>query len=236
MERPKYNGRAHIICAMSPPPTRGFADRSIILVLAAALAAGLGLYFAQRLFAPSSSPAATSQATLSAVRLIAPPRALVAWQLVASDGSALTPASLRGHWTVVFLGFTHCPDVCPTTLAELAKAQKSWSTIAQAVRPRLLFASVDPERDTPRKVGDYAHFFHADTLAASGTPKQVEQFAHSLGLVYMKVPLENGDYTMDHSATLIVLDPQGRQAGLIRPPLDWKAIAADLRTLSGAGQ
>lgn len=236
MERPKYSGRAHIICAMSPPSTHGFADRSIILILAAALAAGFGLYFAQRVFAPPSSPATTSQASLSVVRLIAPPRALVTWRLAASDGSALTPASLSGHWTVVFLGFTHCPDVCPTTLAELAKAQKSWASIPQSRRPRLLFASVDPERDPPRKVGEYARFFHPDTMAASGTPQQVELFAHALGLVYMKVPLDNGDYTMDHSATLVVLDPQGRQAGLIRPPLDWKAIAADLRALSATGR
>jgi protein SCO1/2 len=133
---------------------------------------------------------------------------------------------------VVFLGFTHCPDVCPTTLAELAKAQKGWAGLPAAIRPRLLFVSVDPERDSPARTGEYARFFHADTLAATGDPAAVAGFAQAMGLVYAKVPLDQGDYTMDHSATLVVIDPQGRQAGLIRPPLRWQDIDRDLRLLA----
>lgn len=210
----------------------GFANRTITLVLAAALAAGLGLFTAQRYFATQNNAVKIDAASLKTVRLINAPRELPDYRLTLSDGSALTPATLRGHWTVVFLGFTHCPDVCPTTLSELAKAQKSWDALPEKTRPRLLFVSVDPERDTPAKTGQYAHFFHPATLAASTDPTTLENFTQSLGLVYMKIPLENDDYTIDHSATLVVLDPQGRQAGLIRPPLDPKAIADDLRLLS----
>ena len=210
---------------------RGFASRSTLLVIVAALAAGLGLYAAQHFFAaPAHAPQASGE-QLRTVRLIAP-RELPEYRLALSDGSVASPTTLRGHWTVVFLGFTHCPDVCPTTLAELAKAQKQWQALPIAIRPRLLFVSVDPERDTPAKVGEYAHYFHADTLAASADPTQLAGFAQALGLVYMKVPMASGDYTMDHSATLVLIDPQGRQAGLIRPPLDSKAIAADMRLLA----
>jgi protein SCO1/2 len=219
---------------MKTRSSRGFANRSTLMVMIAALAAGLGLYLGQKHFEAPADTAVTAvtAAQLKSVRLIQPARVLPAYQLQASDGSAITPATLAGHWTVVFLGFTHCPDVCPTTLAELAKAQKQWAALPAATRPRVLFVSVDPERDSPAKTGEYAHFFHPDTLAAGAPPAALANFAHAIGLVYGKVGLEHGDYSMDHSATLVVLDPQAREAGLIRPPLRWQDIAADLRLLS----
>ena len=202
------------------------------MVIIAAFAAGLGLFTAQKYFGAAALPASPDPGQLKSVRLINPARVLPDYQITLADGNALRPATLAGHWTVVFLGFTHCPDVCPTTLAELAKAQKDWASLPAASRPRILFVSVDPERDSPAKTGEYAHYFHADTLAASGEPAAVASFAQALGLVFAKVPLDGGDYTMDHSATLVVLDPQGRQAGLIRPPLRWQDIAHDLRLLA----
>ena len=224
---------------MSPPPSRGFASRSTVLVICAALAAGLGFQLAQRQFqrAPASTPASTPVVdpdSLRAVRLVQPPRALADWRLQRHDGRALGPADLRGRWTIVFLGFTHCPDVCPTTLQDLSKAQEQWQAIPEARRPRILFVSVDPERDSPERTGIYAHHFHPDTWAATAQAVPLQQFAESLGLVYMKVPMEGGSYSMDHSSTLVVLDPQGRLAGLIRPPLDPAAIAADLARLTKA--
>jgi len=217
---------------MNTRQSAGFASRSTLLVLAAALAAGLGMLAAQRYFAVAASAPALPARQLKSVQLINPPRELADYRLTLSDGKEATPATLRGAWTVVFLGFTHCPDVCPTTLAELAKAQQSWQAMPIAIRPRVLFVSVDAERDTPARTGEYAHFFRKDTLAASGDPEALANFAQVLGLVFMKVPLGNGDYSMDHSATLVVLDPQGRQAGLIRPPLAWSDIADDLRLLA----
>ncbi len=218
---------------MMRQPNRGFANRFVLFVLVAAVAAGLGLVAAQRFFNPDAPAAVVVAPPMAAVRLITPARALSGYQLQRADGSVLTPDTLRGHWTVVFLGFTQCPDVCPTTLAELAHAQKSWLSIPADVRPRVLFVSVDPERDTPAKTGEYAAFFHADTIAATAAPAALENFAQVMGLVYLKVPTQDGSYTMDHSATMVVLDPQGRQAGLIRPPFDWRGIAADLKFLAG---
>ena len=215
---------------MSAIRHRGFANRFILFVLIAALAGGLGLLLAQRLFNPT--PVIPTTLALKSVRLIDPARPLPAFRLIRSDGSELTSASLRGHWTLIFLGFTHCPDVCPTTLASLAKAQNAWETVPESHRPRLLFVSVDPERDTPKILGDYSHYFHPATIAATAKEPALGEFARSLGLVYMKVLQANGDYAMDHSATMVLLDPQGRQAGLIRPPLMPDAIAADLALLA----
>jgi len=207
-------------------------NRSITLVLVAAVAAGAGLWAAQKYL---GHPASTSPA-LQTVRLFSPPRELPAFSLRQSDGTALVPGELKGHWTLVFLGFTHCPDVCPTTLAQLAQAQKQWTALPDATRPRVLFVSVDPDRDTPDRIGEYAHAFHRDTLAATADTPSLERFAHSLSLVFAKVPAPAGtpedQYAMDHSATLAVLDPAGRMSGIVQPPLQPALIASDLAALT----
>ena len=210
-------------------------NRTTLYILIAALAAGLGLWAGQAVL-DHKAPAV--QPETQAVRLLPQPRELPAYSLQQSDRTQLVPGELKGHWTVVFLGFTHCPDVCPTTLAELAQAQKQWADLPDPVRPRVLFVSVDPERDTPDRIGEYAHAFHRDTLAATADIPALEAFARSLSLVFMKVPPMEGApadrYNVDHSAALAVLDPQGRMAGVIPPPLDSKAIASDLLLLTRA--
>lgn len=210
------------------------SKRAVLLLVIAAIAAGLGLWASQR-YSPATATAAKPAA--ASFTLLPTPRTLPAFTLQQSDGTPLTSDELQGHWTVVFLGFTHCPDVCPTTLAQLAGAQKQWAALPEASRPRVLFVSADPERDSPTLTGDYAHAFHADTLAATAPLPQLEAFARSLSLVFMKAPGASGkpgDYTIDHSAALVVLDPQARMAGVVQPPFDVKGIATDLATLTGA--
>ena len=209
-------------------------NRTTAWILIAALAAGLGLWAGQRWFA-SRVPTAP---TLRVVKLFDHPRELPAFSLQQSDGTQLVPGELKGHWTLVFLGFTHCPDLCPTTLAQLAQAQKQWTALPDPTRPRVLFVSVDPERDSPDAIGEYAHGFDRDTLAATTDIPALESFARSLSMVFAKVPAPAGapadQYSIDHSASIAVLDPQARMAGVIMPPLDPRAIASDMATLTQA--
>lgn len=216
-------------------------NRTTLLVLVAALAAGLGLWAAQAWFGGGlGNQAGPPAPALQAVKLFEQPRELPAFSLQQSDGTPLVPGELQGHWTLVFLGFTHCPDVCPTTLAQLAQAQKQWAALPEATRPRVLFVSVDPERDSPDRIGEYAHAFHKDTLAATADIPALETFARSLSLVFMKVPAPEGmpedQYSVDHSAAMAVLDPQARMAGVIQQThqgaLEPQAIAADLLALT----
>jgi protein SCO1/2 len=215
---------------------RGVAARNLLILVCALAAAGAGAWLALSRHGAAGDDSANRLAAMKeqmrSVRLVTPPRALPDWKLRLSDGGEATPATLQGHWTLVFMGFTHCPDVCPTTLQTLSVAQKQWDPLPEGKRPRVLFVSVDPERDTPKIVGDYAHYFHPATLASSPTPEQLAAFSQALGLVYMKVQEPDGNYSMDHSATLVLLDPQGRQAGLLSPPLDAQKIADDLRLLA----
>lgn len=211
-------------------------NRTTWIILA--IAVGVGLALVASRFIVGAGTASTTAPQTRIVRLLPQPRDLPDFSLQQSDGTPLIPGELHGHWTLVFLGFTFCPDICPTTLTELAQAQKQWQSLPEAVRPRVLFVSVDPERDSPDRIGEYAHAFHPDTLAATGDIPSLERFATSLSLVFMKAPPPAGapadQYSVDHSAAIAVLDPQGRMAGVIPPPLDPQAIAADLLALTEA--
>ncbi len=212
-------------------------NRSTLIVLAIAAAfAGLlaGWHFSHR---PSAAPEGPA---LQSMKRFETPRALPPIQLTRHDGHPLDNAAFKGHWTLVFIGFTHCPDVCPTTLAQLQQAQDQWASIPEATRPRVMFVAVDPERDTPEITGRYAHAFHKDTIAATGTQQQLEDFARGLSLVFMKNPPDDASkpdrYAVDHSAALAVIDPEGRMAGVIQPPFEPAKIASDFIALTEAAK
>jgi protein SCO1 len=217
--------------AMNILRQRGIFNKSILYVLLAAVAAGFGLLAAQQWHAPRTP-------TMETVRLFPQVRTLPDFRLNTAngDGASIDNAALKGRWHLIFLGFTYCPDVCPTTLGELSKAQKQWETAPKASRPRLLLVSVDPERDSPKALADYAAFFHKDTLTATIREPALRDFAQGLGFVYTKSPLGENDYTIDHSATIAVIDPQGNQAGIIRPPFAPEKIARDMLKLSETTQ
>ena len=209
-------------------------NRTIIIVLLVALFAGLGLLASRKFFADPATP----QPSLQAVKLFPQPREIPDFALQQSDGTRLMPGELHGHWTLVFIGFTFCPDVCPMTLAQLAQAQAQWEALPDSTRPRVLFVSVDPERDSPDRIGEYAHAFHRDTLAATADVPTLEAFTRSLSMVFAKVPAADGapadQYSIDHSASMAVLDPQGRMAGVVTGSAvdDPAAIATDLLALT----
>lgn len=194
-------------------------------ILIIALAAGLGLWAGQRWF--SNAPP-----VLQNTQLYPQPRELPPFSLDGPDDAAITADSLRGRWTLAFLGFTHCPDICPTTLADLGAAERLLSDLPVERRPRILFLSADPERDTPDATAKYARYFSPDALGATAAHDRLEPFARSLGMVYMKTALEGDNYTIDHSSSIALIDEQVRLVGLIRPPLDPARIAADLRAVT----
>jgi protein SCO1/2 len=196
-----------------------------VLILVAALAAALGLWFGSRTLGGPSPP------TLHAAVLYPAPRALPEFNLVRSDGTGLTLADWKGHWTVAFFGFTHCPDICPTTLATFKQV---WGRLDPATRERVRFdfVSVDPARDTPELLGRYVTYFSPDFVASTGSDEELTRLTRSLGLLYARGESSDGTYSVDHSASAVLIDPQGRQAGLFRPPFEAGPIAADLTALT----
>ena len=165
--------------------------------------------------------------------LLKTPRPIDDFQLASASSAPFTKADLAGHWTVVFAGFTFCPDVCPTTLTELKAVNARLGDAAKNVR--FLFLSVDPERDTPDKIAKYIAFFDPAFQGATGEPAALEKLGANLGFVYAKVPGATPDsYTIDHSTALILIDPQARIAGYLTPPFKPDAMAADLKAIVAA--
>lgn len=162
------------------------------------------------------------------------PRPLAPFSLERADGGRLTLDDFRDRWTLLFIGFTHCPDVCPTTLGTFKQLEPLLAEVQPALPHAFVFVSVDPERDDATTLRDYAGYFSPRIVAATGTKDELDAFVRQLGALYAKVPLEGGDYTIDHSAQIMVIDPQARLAAIFRPPHDTAGIVADLRTLAGA--
>lgn len=152
--------------------------------------------------------------------------------LVGHDGRPRTLADFRGKLVVLFFGFTHCPDVCPTTLAEAAQALKALGS--DAARVQVLFVTVDPERDTPEVLAKYVPAFHPSFLGLTGDPAAIQKAAKEFKIFYDKRPGKNpGEYSVDHSAQTYVLDAEGRLRLFIRHDRLAQDLAADLRTLLG---
>ena len=209
-------------------PSNGSAKLRLIIILAAALAAGSGLWVGARMSAPDAPVNAAS--TQNAL-LFPAPRELPPFALDAGDGGQLDNAALKGRWSLIFIGFTHCPDICPTTLATLGALQKVATDVSPALQ--VVFVSVDPERDSADRAAEYARFFVPDALAATADHPRLEAFTRSLGMIYVKTAMEDGDYSVDHSARIAILDPQARQVGMFSPPLDIAQMASDLHQLAG---
>lgn len=208
-----------------------------IIVALAAVAGIAGFIISQRLFDHRTGGEEVPR-QLQGSLLYPQPKPLPEFSLTRSDGSPLTRKDWQGRWRLVFFGFASCPDVCPTALA-MAKAARSQ---VRAQRPDLDFAvsfvSVDPERDAPAQLGQYVAFFDPEFEASTGKPADLLALTQSLGVMFVKVPNGPGalDYTIDHSASMLIVDPQGRLAGLMRPPQRADAIAADLITLMDEGR
>lgn len=129
------------------------------------------------------------------------------YHLRATDGTEFTQASLRGAPSAVFFGFTHCPEVCPTTLGEIAGWQEELA--ADGKQLRVFFVTVDPERDTTDMLGDYVSWVPG-VVGVSGSPDEVAKAIKAFRIFASKVPLDDGGYTMDHSASLLLFDAKGR--------------------------
>ena len=206
------------------------AHRSFVwIILAAALAAGGGLWLGNRQFGHSERPG------LASAVLYPQPRALPDFQLVQANGKPLTLADWQGRWNVAYFGYVSCPDVCPTTLAMLKQVWKSLDERGLRDRVRISFVSIDPQRDTPEMLGKYVAFFSPDFLAATGSDEQLTRLTRSLGLLYSRTTGRNGEIQVDHSGSAVIIDPQGRLVGMFRPPFAAADVAADLATLAATG-
>ena len=190
--------------------------RRWLLVAAAACAGVAGFWLAQQL--DRGSPRLASGTWLPQ------PKAIGDFQLTDTNGRPFTRRELAAAPSLVFFGFTHCPDACPTTLVKLAQIARG----AAVPGLRVLFISVDPARDTPAVLARYLQAFDPRFRGLSGDAAAITRIAGYFGVAFDRVELPGGDYTMDHSTAVFLTDRAGRIAAIFTPPFEVAAVSADL--------
>ncbi len=146
------------------------------------------------------------------------PRALAPFSLTTHEGDLFTRESLLEQWSLVFVGYTYCPDICPTTMAELNAIYPALQTIESEYPIRVVFVSVDPKRDTIERLSDYVGYFNKAFIAVTGEHKMLFPFARNLGMMYsIAESTDNPNYLVDHSASVVLIDPAARVIGRFKP-------------------
>lgn len=149
--------------------------------------------------------------------------------LVDSKGQPFSNTKLNGKPYAIFFGFTHCPDVCPTTLARMVKLRQE---VGSGEPFEIVFVTVDPERDGPAEVGKYAELFNSPITGLTGSPAQIEQVKKQFGIFSQKVDQSGGDYSVNHTSTVLLFDKNGTFSGTISPEEQDEAALAKLKRIS----
>lgn len=167
----------------------------------------------------------------SVTGLLWPPgKSLPEFSLIDQNEVRFDRSRLVGRHTLLFFGYTNCPDVCPVTLGVMREVVRRFKASPPAYPVQFVFVSVDPERDSPRVLKDYLDYFASDFVGVSGTPQELEGFARALGVVYLPPVKGSGDsYLVDHSASVLLVDPAARLTGLFQPPLKPDQLEQQLR-------
>ena len=152
--------------------------------------------------------------------------------LTAADGRTVTEQDLLGHPSLIFFGFTFCPDVCPSTMSEIARGLEELGPEGEALQ--VYFVTVDPARDTPEMLGEYTAYFSPRIVALAGTPEQTAEVAAAYKVYYKRIELEDGDYLMDHTAAVYLMDGGGRFFDAITFQATPEEAVAKLRRLIDA--
>jgi len=150
------------------------------------------------------------------------------FRLIDQDGHVRTDKDFRGRWVLAYFGYTYCPDVCPTTLALMANVLGKLGPEATRVAP--VFVTVDPERDTPSVLKTYLASFGQHFVGLTGKPADIAKVAHAYRVYYAKHPLGGGNYSVDHSSVIYLLDTDGKFVKAYDDSATASAIAADLKS------
>ena len=202
----------------SPGSPPRFAVVAIVFAALLVVAAGVLLALAVR-----ETPRGGAAGTALASAIGGP------FHLVDQNGKAVSDADLKGKWQLVFFGYTHCPDACPTALNEIALALDQLGEKRSDIA--VVFITVDPERDTPEVMKSYVQSFDAPIIALTGSADAVAQAAKAYRVYYAKHPRGDGDYDMDHSAVIYVMNPEGRFPATFTPDSTADALAQRLQKL-----
>ena len=196
----------------------------LLCIVLAVVALALGAVSAHWLWAPAPAPAHD-------VLVLDAPRPVPDLALLDHHGRPFDRSRLAGRWSVLFFGFTRCPDICPTTLIALAGASGYLDDLPAGQQPQVVFVSVDPMRDDPETLARYVPHFDPDFTGVTGELPAVQTLTGSLGVAVSYRRQAEGDYSVDHSAALFLVDPEARLRAIFPAPHDAARLARDYRRI-----
>ncbi|MGB1868618.1 MAG: SCO family protein [Porticoccaceae bacterium] len=161
------------------------------------------------------------------------PRIFSDFELIDHRGETFNIARMQDVWTIVFFGFTHCPDICPTTLAVLNDMYSKMKD-SEKEQLQIVMISLDPERDTVEKLAEYVPYFNEDFIGVTGNKHLIRRLTAEINIAYNKVPLEGEDYTVDHSTQLVLINPKGHYHGFFRAPHSETMLRSTWRSISSS--
>lgn len=208
------------------------AKKLILPISIGAISLVLGLWLSQQTLMSSNDTKVPKNLDAT---VLPNARPLVGFNLVNQNNQPFSSEQLKGHWSFLFFGFTNCPDVCPGTLRAMQSVWKTLPTkIGDVGHPKLIFVSVDPDRDKPETLKNYVQFFHPEFNAVTGKLDELDKLTNQIGILYgydEKEGNNDKEYIVNHSAQLILVDPKGRMRAVISPPHISKTIAANFQTI-----
>jgi protein SCO1/2 len=199
-----------------------------VFILVAVVALVLGLTVNKVL---TSKGQADPTALLDAgIVLLPQSRTLPELSLIDQNGQTFAVDQLKDKWSLLFFGYTFCPDICPATLADLRQLRSKLPEETRA-NLRVVLVSVDPQRDTPEQLKKYLNYFDADFVGLTGEEKNIQKLANAVSIPYIPADTSEENYTVNHSGNLVILGPDGTQRGFIRAPLNNEKLVQQLPAL-----
>jgi protein SCO1/2 len=221
--RPSLRGRLIAEVPMTRAPHR-------LAIAAIAIAAGLLGALAWQSWRAPAPPAPSIRGYV-----VAKPSALPDVALVDERGATFRPTDFAGHWSLLYFGYTYCPDVCPLTLVALAELKRRLATAPLGERVEYYLVSVDPQRDTPARLGEYVRYFDAEFRGLTGAPEALRALGAATHSVFDIPQSEGSDsYLVSHSSNVVVLSPEGELYAVLTPPHDPAQLADDLTVIAAA--
>ena len=205
-------------------------NKAILIILAIAISIGLGIYASGKKFAFGDINQQLTQATY----LYDQQKAIADFTLIDHNNNTFTPDSIKGAWTFWFFGFTHCPDICPITLGTLSATVnrlKSTHNIEDEIK--IIFVSVDPERDETAKLKTYTSAFSEHAIGVTAPTEQLAPFLKNMGVLAIKQPpeQESSDYSVDHSSSIFLIAPDTGISAVFGAPHNAEDITQDFLTI-----
>lgn len=200
--------------------------QTLVLAALAVVAIAAGLAVGVRSFRPEAP-------TEIAGFVYPEPKAIAPFKLTQHDGSPFDAQALEGHWSFVYFGYTYCPDVCPTTLADLSRVQQALEAQGLDADNRYFFVSVDPKRDTPKRLGEYVVHFNKKFVGVTGETDALKQFTQPLGVGYAFPEGTSGDnYPVDHASLILLFGPDANLHAVFTSPHRPDAIVDGFRKIA----